>query len=84
MANIRERYEPSFVAVNTTIDLLNHSIGGFLCKTDGTITVINARGSTVVSAHPVTAGTYVPLPMVIGGDGSSFTTAGGASGTLLA
>ena len=38
----------------------------------------------LVSAHPVTAGLYIPLPIMINNIGATFATAGGASGTLLA
>lgn len=84
MTTIRERYPAKFIAANTTVTILGDSIGGFLCKTDGTITVTNSRGTTVVSAHPVVAGVYYPLPIYIGDSNlGTFTTAGGASGSLL-
>ncbi len=84
MSNIRERYPAKFIAANTTVIILGQSIGGFLCKTDGTITVVDSRGTTVVSAHPVVAGVYYPLPIFVGGDNrATFATAGGASGTLI-
>lgn len=83
--HIRERYPAKVVGANTTVIILGQSIGGFLCKTSGTITVVNSLGVTVVDAHPVTAGLYVPLPIYVGGENrATFTTAGGASGSLLA
>lgn len=81
MSNVQERYTPEVVGVNTTIPLYSNSIGGFLAKTAGTITVTASNGTVLVNAHPVTAGGYFPLPFYVG-DGASFTTAGGASGTL--
>lgn len=83
MATIQERYSPQFVSTNTTVKINSASIGGFLAKTDGAITVVNASGVTVVSAHPVTAGVYYPLPMLVGFGGATFATDATASGTLL-
>lgn len=82
MSNVQERYSPEVIGVNTTFLLSSNSIGGFLCKTAGTITVIDGKGTTVVDAHPVEAGGYYPLPFYLGTSGGKFITAGGASGTL--
>jgi hypothetical protein len=82
MAAIQERYNPRVIGVNTTVTLTTQALGGFLVKTSGTITVVDAKGTTVVDAVPVTAGIYVPLPFYLQGNGGTFTTAGGASGTL--
>ena len=83
MANVQERYTPEIVGVDTTIVLTSNSIGGFLAKTAGTITVVDQQGVTIVTAFPVAAGTYYPLPFYLGsGVNATFTTAGGASGTL--
>lgn len=85
---IQERYTPVVVGVNATVPLRGNSLGGFLCKTAGTITVLDHSGNTIINAHPVTAGVYYPLPFVlstgfIGDSGlASFTAAGGASGTI--
>lgn len=85
MSNNRERYPAKVIAANTTVTILGQSIGGFLCKTSGTITVVNSQGITVVDAFPVTSGSYYPLPIFVGGDNrATFATAGGAVGTLLA
>lgn len=81
---IIERYNPRVVGVNTAFPVLNQSIGGFLCQTTGTITITGQTGGAILTAFPVTAGVYYPLPMYLGGsDGAVFTTASGASGTLL-
>lgn len=79
----QERYVGNIVGVNTTFPVNGNSIGGFLCKTAGTISVASSNGTLVVDAHPVTAGTYYPLPILLNGHLGTFTTAGGASGTLL-
>jgi hypothetical protein len=84
MTAIRERYPAKVVAANTTTIILGQSLGGFLCKTAGTISVVNSRGTTVVDAIPVLAGVYYPLPIFVGdANRATFTTAGGASGTLM-
>ena len=86
MANYKERYSPKLLGVNEVAKIEGNSVGGFLCKTAGTITIVNASGATVVSAHPVTAGLYYPMPFLLsntsGADGATVTLAGGASGTL--
>ena len=83
----QERYQPVLVGVNGTFKIESNSIGGFLCKTAGTISVSDFNeltGATVlvIDAHPVTAGVYYPLPFYLGSSGGTFTAAGGASGTL--
>ncbi len=83
MSNIRERYPAKVVAADSTTQILNQSIGGFLCKTAGTISVTNSRSQTVVDAFPVSAGVYYPLPIYVGFPNATFVTAGGASGSLL-
>lgn len=80
--NVQDRYNPEVVGVNSTITLSSNSIGGFFAKTAGTITVTAFNGTVLVSAHPVTAGSWTPLPFFLGDAGATFTTAGGASGTL--
>lgn len=83
MSTIQERYSPEVVGVNATITIYSDSIGGFLAKTAGTITVVDEHGVTIVDAFPVAAGAYYPLPFYLGsGVNSTFTTAGGASGTV--
>ena len=86
MTTYRERYTPTVVGVNASVAVTNNALGGFLCTTAGTITctTTNDQGAaiTIINAHPVTAGVYVPLPFRISANGGTFTTAGGASGTL--
>lgn len=83
----QERYQPILVGLNGTVRIETNSVGGFLCKTAGTISISDFNeitGATVliVDAHPVTAGVYYPLPFYLGSAGGTFTCAGGASGTL--
>lgn len=82
-----ERYTAVPVAANTTVPIYGQSIGGFLCTTSGTITLVaNVTAShpqrTLINAMAVTAGVYYPLPFYIGKNGGTFTTAGGAVGLL--
>lgn len=84
---IQERYKPVVIGVNSTYSFPQgaQAIGGFLAITAGTITVVNQLGATIINAFPVSAGVYYPLPFFIGsgtGSQATFTTAGGASGTL--
>lgn len=79
-----ENYGMQFVEVDSTTTIVGDAIAGFLCKTAGTITVND--GSTVrVSAHPVTAGAYYPIPGTLTNftAPATFVCAGGASGTLF-
>lgn len=80
---VQERYQPAIVGVNSTYVINGQNLGGFLAVTAGTITVTTANGTAVLSAFPVSAGVYYPLPFFMGQTGSTLVTAGGASGTVL-
>lgn len=85
--SFQERYVPVVVAANTAVPINNISIGGFLCTVSGTITVATLASdtkaaTTLLSAFPVSAGVYYPLPFYIGPNGGTFTTASGAAGLL--
>jgi len=90
-SRVKERFRGTFMAANSTLDLSGAGgISGFLTKTDGTITVTVTDGAsgavstvTIVSAHPVTAGVYVPIPLEFPQLGGTVTLGGGASGTLF-
>ena len=60
-----ERYTAYLMGVNASLKVTRQSIGGFLAKTAGTITVVNDKGATIVDAVPVAAGLYYPLPFLL-------------------
>lgn len=80
--DIREHYRPIVVGANATVTFTSKDIGGFLAKTDGTVSVVDSAGTTIINALPVLGGVYYPMPFYIGATGGSVTTASGASGTL--
>lgn len=83
MTAVKERYHPTVVGANATVDITNEQVGGFICIASGTITISRRNGTVLVNALPVTAGIYYPIPMFIGINGGTLVAAGGASGTLL-
>ena len=83
MTAVRERYRPQPMGVGASYEVRGGQIGGFLCKTAGTLTVTAKDGTVLVDAQPVAAGAYVPLPFLLPtSEGGTVTLAGGASGTL--
>lgn len=86
VTQVRERYSPVPVAVNTAVTITSNSTGGFMCSTSGTITLVSAAADgkvqTTLLVLAVTAGVYYPLPFYIGKEGGTFTTSGGAAGLL--
>lgn len=81
---VQERYQGLLMGVNAVVATPANSIGGFLCKTSGTITIVRGFSNpvTVVDTFPITAGVYYPMPFELGSRGGTVTLAGGASGTL--
>jgi hypothetical protein len=77
----QERYQPQLIDVDGTYVGTYDSIGGFLCKTGGLLTVTRADSVVIVDEMPVTAGIWYPLPFFVG-KGATITLASGASGTL--
>lgn len=79
---VHEQYKPVDVGVDTTVSFHSNSIGGFIAKTAGTVTVTTTKGTVLVNAFPVTAGNALPLPFRLpdGEQTGTVTTAGGASG----
>lgn len=79
---VHEQYKPITVGLNTTVSFNGNKIGGFIAKTSGTVTVTTTKGTVIVDAFPVTAGSVLPLPFLLpdGEQGGTITTAGGASG----
>lgn len=83
MSLTQERFRANIVGVNTSITVNSNALGGFLCKTSGTIRAVHGINNVVaIDDFPVTSGQYYPLPFLLGANGGIFTTAGGASGTL--
>lgn len=78
---VRERFQPLVVGINTTVQITEQALGGFVCQTSGTITVTNSRGDIILNAFPVAGGATYSLPFYLGHNGGYITTAGGASGT---
>lgn len=86
MAYEKYRYSPIKVGVDSTATISGNMIGGFLCVTGGTVTLVNHSGVTLINAMPVTAGQWTLIPFLLtntdGQNGGTFTTAGGASGVI--
>jgi len=92
MQKVKEHFNPILIGVDGSATLgaaraagregASGSMGGFLAKITGTISVTR-DGATVVDAVAVTAGVYTPIPI---GEGPVLvvTLAGGAAGTLFA
>lgn len=80
---VQERYTPYPMGANEVLNLPHQSIGGFLCITDGTLTIEDNKGVVLLDEFPVKAGSYYPIVMYIGANGGVVTLSGGASGTLL-
>lgn len=82
--NFKERYTPYPIAANGSQIVPGQQLGGFIVTTAGTITIVS-QGITLLNAQPVTAGQYLPLPILLPANGgATITLAGGASGLLLA
>jgi len=82
LSDIKERYRPLPIAVNTAVPFTSQQIGGFLCQTAGTVSLTTVSGTVILNAFPVLAGVYYPMPFYVHTQGGTFTTAGGASGVL--
>lgn len=83
MSRVRELLRPQPMGLNSSYTCGGLNIGGFLAKTAGNISVIDADGTILVDTVPVAAGQYMPLPFVFRTSmGGVVTLAGGASGTL--
>lgn len=83
MSRVAELYTPKELAANGDADFPTaQGIGGFLCKTAGTITV--ASGAiAIVTSFAVEAGVYYPMPFAAIGDaGIQIDLGGGAEGTV--
>lgn len=80
------RYNPLLIGANSTVKITGSRVGGFLCKTSGTLSIVrnndDGTTTTIVDAVAVTAGAWVDIPFYLGAHGGTATTAGGAVGTL--
>lgn len=76
------QYHAMPIAATSTNIIRGDRIGGFLCITSGTVTLTRNDGTVLINAFPVTAGQWYFMPFHVGQHGGTFTTAGGASGTL--
>lgn len=86
MANVREVFRPQPMGANALYQVAGSSMGGFLAKTAGTITITDsgANATILVDAVPVTAGFFTPIPILFtSAAGGAVQLAGGASGTLM-
>ncbi len=86
--NFRECYTPHPIAANGTLAGDFTQLAAFIATTAGTITVVDKSGLTLLNAHPVSAGQYLPLPIIVAGRSAANNNAtvalgGGASGCLL-
>lgn len=80
---IQEQYSPQLMTANSSFTTGSTKIGGFICTVSGTLDIVGGDGLPDVSALPVTAGSYHPLPIFVGNSGATITLSGGAAGTLL-
>lgn len=80
------RWNPLPIAANSTVQIKGSRVGGFLCTTSGTLTIVrnNEDGTTttLVNALAVTAGQWTFIPFYLTSHGGTATTAGGAVGVL--
>lgn len=84
MSNVRETFAPHVMGVNATAERGGSSMGGFLAKTSGFITITGKSGSLAVDTVPVTAGVYTPIPISFQQSmGFTVVLSGNASGTLF-
>lgn len=84
--NVRTIYNPIVMAANSSVRLNQTMIGAFFATANGTITITDGGGQTLLSAFPVTAGQRLEFEMSLISKGqapSVVTLAGGAAGLLL-
>jgi len=78
---VNELFSAVACPANTaTPAVVQKGVGGFLCTTSGTLTVV-VGGVTLCTALAVTAGVFHSIPFACDG-AATFTTAGGAVGTM--
>lgn len=79
---VQELFRGLNMAADSSHTLGDRTLGGFLAKASGTISV-TFGGTTIVDAVPVTAGLYTPIPLRFNAPGAVVTLASSASGTLF-
>jgi len=82
MSFVYSRYTPAPIGVNGSVTKIPaNQTGCFSCVTTGTLSITDSQGVAVLTAFPVTLGTFYYIPFYTAG-GFTVTLAGGASGTL--
>lgn len=72
-------------ASGVVIGVNGGALGGFLCTVAGSIKLtvgVDGLGTTIVDTLPVSAGTYIPLPLALM-TAAYATLTGGAQGTFF-
>lgn len=84
MGQIKEHYNGKVIGVDGSLRI-GATLAGFLATTNGTISVTDADGTTLVNAHPITnAQGFIRIPLCSRTSaGMMVTLAGGASGTIF-
>jgi hypothetical protein len=87
---VQETYSPYPMAANAgaavVATLRGGAIGGFLPTVSGNIKITqdSGAGATMLDTFPVTAGYFVPIPILVPpGVGIYVQLSGGAAGTVL-
>lgn len=84
MGQIKEHYRAKPIGVNGSLKI-GVTLAGFLCTTNGTLTVTDADGTVLVNAHPCTAGQgFIRIPLLSNSSaGMTVTLAAGCAGTIF-
>jgi hypothetical protein len=57
------QFRPQAMTAGSSFKVGGHHLAGFLCTVAGSMTITDADGTVHVSALPLTAGTYVKIPL---------------------
>ncbi len=77
-------YRPQPISANGSYRINGPRMGGFLPTATGTITVVDADGTTLLATCAVTAGSLLVFPIHFNTNmGGTVTLASSAAGTLL-
>jgi hypothetical protein len=80
----REHYRTQPLTANAVYRVGGAHIAGFLPTVSGTLTITDMDGTVLVDTLPVTAGTWVRIPLLFETSaGGTVTLGGGAAGTLF-